>query len=126
MGAGTESGLEENVAGALCYVLGLVSGLVFFMVEGKNRFIRFHAVQSIIVFGGLCVVGFVLAFMGALFSFIPWVGWVAGLFVGLLGFIFFCGAFVLWVVLMFKAYRGERYMLPVVGEYADKYSKTVK
>ena len=49
----TSTGLDENVAGLLCYVLGWVSGLVFILIEQENNFVRFHAMQSIIVFGAL-------------------------------------------------------------------------
>ena len=47
----TSTGLEDNIAGLLCYVAGWVSGLIFLLIETENKFVRFHAVQSIIVFG---------------------------------------------------------------------------
>ena len=109
----TSSGLEENVAGLLCYVLGWVSGLVLFLLETENKFVRFHAVQSIIVFGFLNIVGIIFGWMS-------WFGWVISSFVGLLAFVF-------WIVLMVKAYQGTMYKLPVVGDLAEKWSgKAVK
>ena len=103
----TSTGLEENVAGLLCYVLGWVSGLILLLIETENKFVRFHAVQSIIVFGALSIVGLV-------FGWIPWFGWVISSLVGLLGF-------VLWIVLMVKAYQGVMYKLPVAGDLAEKW-----
>jgi uncharacterized membrane protein len=104
----TSIGLEENVAGLLCYVLGWVSGLVLFLLETENKFVRFHAVQSIIVFGFLNIVG-------VIFGWMSWFGWIISSFVGLLAFVF-------WIVLMVKAYQGTMYRLPVAGDLAEKWS----
>ena len=104
----TASGLKENIAGLLCYVLFWVSGLIFYLIETDNKFVRFHAVQSIIVFGFLNIVGIVFGWM-------YYIGMVVGPIVGLL-------SFVLWVVLMVKAYQGIMYKLPVVGDLAEKWS----
>ena len=104
----TASGLQENVAGLLCYVLGWVSGLIFYLIETDNKFVRFHAVQSIIVFGFLNIVGIVFGWM-------YYIGMDVGSIVGLL-------SFVLWVVLIVKAYQGIMYKLPVVGDLAEKWS----
>jgi uncharacterized membrane protein len=111
----TSTELEPNVAGLLCYVLGWVTGVVFLILEKDNKFVRFHAVQSIVVFGALNVVCFVLW----MFTLIPYV-WVFFLaincIVGLFGFI-------LWIILMLKAYAGEKFKLPVAGDFAEKASK---
>lgn len=108
-GEKTGMGLEQNVAGLLCYVLGWVSGLVFFLLEKENIFVRFHAMQSIIVFGALTIIGFIL---GA----IPLLGWIIGWLVSIL-------AAILWIVLMVKAYQNVWFKLPVAGDMAEKYSK---
>jgi len=104
--AKTSTGLEENVAGLLCYVLGWVSGLVFILIEKENKFVRFHAMQSIIVFGVLTVARIILAW-------IPIIGWILGIIIGI-------GAFVLWIILMIKAYQGEEFKLPIVADIAAK------
>ena len=103
----TSTGLEENVASLLCYVLGWISGIVFLILEKENRTVRFHAFQSIVVFGFLTVAGWVL---GAI-PVIRWFAWVPGL----LGFI-------LWIILMVKAYQGEKYKVPVAGDMAEKWA----
>ena len=102
----TSTGLEANVAGLLCYVLGWISGLVFILIEKENKFVRFHAMQSIIVFGVLSVASIVL-------------GWIPLLNVVIVPLISVLGL-VLWIILMIKAYQGEKYKLPWAGNLAEK------
>lgn len=102
----TASGLQENVAGALAYFLGPITGILFLVLEKSNQFVRFHAMQSLITFGGLFVVNIVLGI-------VPILGWVLGRFLSLAGLL-------LWVVLLVKAYQGEKYKLPYIGEMAEK------
>ena len=111
----TSTGLEANIAGLLCYVLGWVSGLVFILIEKENKFVRFHAIQSIVVFGALTVVSIVLS----LFSAIPWVGVIFGIVNWIIGLL----ALVLWIVLMIKAYQGTMYKLPWAGNFAEERTK---
>lgn len=103
----TSVGLDENLAGALAYALGWVSGLVLLLTERENRFVRFHAIQSTIVFGTLCA----LWFVGPS---IPFVGWIIS-FIIIPPF-----SAVLWLLLMFKAYHGEWFKLPFTGRIAEK------
>jgi len=109
----TSTGLDENVAGLLCYVLGWVSGLVFILLEQENKFVRFHAFQSIITFGSITIVSIVLSILGL----IPYLGVVFDIANGIIGFL----AFVLWIVLMVKAYQGTRYKLPWSGDLAERW-----
>ena len=103
----TSTGLNENVAGLLCYVLGWVSGLVFILLEQENKFVRFHAFQSIIVFGVLTVASFILG----------WIPIIGGFLAGLISLL----GLVLWIVLMVKAYQGKRYKLPWSGDLAERW-----
>ena len=105
--AKTSSGLEENVAGLLCYVLGWVTGLVFILIEQENKFVRFHAMQSIIVFGAITVVAFIFGWIPVIGGIISWILWILGL--------------VLWIVLMVKAYQGAKYRVPWAGNLAEKW-----
>jgi uncharacterized membrane protein len=111
----TSTGLEPNLAGALSYLCGWVTGLVFYLMEKENNFVRFHAMQSIIVSAAFTVLFIACAILGN----IPVIGWLFYLVgypvVGLVSFI-------VWILLMVKAYQGERYRLPVVGELAEKHS----
>jgi uncharacterized membrane protein len=97
--------LEPNVAGLLCYLAGWVTGIIFLILEPKNKFIRFHAMQSIVTFGFLTIASIVL-------SALPFVGDFFALAIGIL-------IFILWIILMVKAYQGELYKLPVAGNIAE-------
>ncbi len=110
----TSTGLTENVAGLLCYVLGWVSGIVFFLIEQENKFVRFHAIQSIVTFGSITVVSIALSILGL----IPFLGAVFNIANWIIGVL----AFVLWVVLMVKAVQGTKYKLPWAGDFAEKKS----
>lgn len=99
-------GLEENVAGLLCYLLGFITGIVFLVLEKESVFVRFHALQSTITFGVLFV-------LSLFFSFIPFIGWLINLLIFLLSFI-------TWIICMIKAYQREMFKLPVIGDIAAK------
>jgi uncharacterized membrane protein len=104
------SGMAENIAGLLCYALGWVTGLIFYFID-KRPFVRFHAAQSIVVFGGLTIIrvglGMVFLTGGVSLGF------------GLLWLVSILGL-VLWILLMIKAYQGERYRLPIAADLADQ------
>ncbi len=97
---------NENLMGAAAYLLGFITGIIFLLVEKQSKFVRFHAMQSTILFGGVFVVNIALGF-------IPILGWLTGLVLSLV-------AFILWIVLMWKAFQGEMYKVPYVGEMAEK------
>jgi uncharacterized membrane protein len=111
--AKASTGLEPNVAGLLCYLVGWITGLVFILIEKENQFVRFHAMQSIIIFGGFTVIHAVLGILQAT----PYI-WVLFM---VIQAIFGLLAFVLWILLMVKAYQGEKFKLPWVGDLAEKY-----
>jgi uncharacterized membrane protein len=104
--------LEPNVAGLLCYLAGWISGIIFLVIEQKNRFVRFHAMQSIVTFGFLTVASILL-------SAIPFVGDYLAFAVGIL-------ILILWIILMVKAYQGELYKLPVAGNVAESILSVTK
>ncbi|MFC1873935.1 DUF4870 domain-containing protein [Chloroflexota bacterium] len=103
--SGPTTGLEPNIAGLLCYLGGWISGIVFLVIEQENKFVRFHALQSIVTFGALTVAS-------ALLSWIPFFGDFFSAIIGIL-------AFILWIILMVKAYQGKLYKVPVAGHVAD-------
>jgi uncharacterized membrane protein len=103
----TSTGLQDNVAALLSYVLGWVTGLIFFLLEPNNRFVRFHAMQSIIVFGTFTLIGIIFNWFP--FWFILWP-------------IISILAFILWVILIVKAYQGVYFKLPLAGNLAEKWA----
>ena len=104
----SSTGLEANIAGLLSYAFGFVSGIVFYVIEKESTYVRFHALQSILVFVALVVINVVLGF-------IP----ILGLLVNIL---LWPLTAIVWILLMVKAYQGQRFKLPVVGDIAEKNS----
>ncbi len=105
----TSSGLQENVASLLCYLFGWITGIIFLLIEKENKTVRFHAWQSIFLSGAYTI----------LWIIIGWIPILGGIIMGILGVI----VFILWIILMYKAYKGEMLKLPVVGNLAEKYAK---
>lgn len=115
--AAAQSGLSENTTALLSYVLGWITGLIFFLIDSRP-FVRFHAAQSLVTFGGLHIIRIVL---GAVFGFGWWYygGWanlgIGALLLGALGVI----SLVLWIVCMVRAYQGVRFKVPIAGDIAE-------
>ena len=101
----TSAGLDANVAAALTYLVGFVTGIFFLLVEKENKFVRFHAMQSTLVFAGIVALDILL-------QIIPILGALVVI------FIVIPASAVLWLLLMFKAYQGEEFKLPLVGQMA--------
>jgi uncharacterized membrane protein len=102
----SSTGLDANLAAALSYLAWFVTGIIFLVIEKDSRFVKFHAMQSTLFFLPIAVVQMVL------WS-IPLLGW-------LLGFFLWVASLVAWLILMFKAFQGERFKLPVVGDLAEQ------
>jgi uncharacterized membrane protein len=107
------SGIDENIAGLLCYVLGWVTGLIFFFID-RRPFVRFHAAQSMVIFGALQIIYLVLGRM-----FVASAGVVGFGPVGVLRGVVAMVEFALWIVLMIKAYQGQKFRVPVAADIAD-------
>ena len=108
-GGRSTTGLDENLAGALAYFGVFISGIALLVLEKDSSYVRFHALQSTVTFLGL----FAIELVGRM---IPLIG-------PLLAVIVPPTALILWIILMFKAYRGERWQLPLIGEIAEERSQ---
>lgn len=104
-----ETGLKKTTAGALAYVLGPVTGIIFLVIE-KDPFVRFHAMQSTVVFVALFVLQWVLGITIILFPLAALIGIVS---------------FVLWIILIYKAWQGEEWEVPVLGKVARNLLKKI-
>lgn len=104
----SSTGLDPNLAGLLCYLLGLITGIVFLIIEKESRLVRFHAYQSLAVFGALFVLSLIAGF-------IPVIGTLISILLAPVGLI-------VWILLMVKAYQGERYKIPLAGDWAEEQS----
>jgi len=107
VGDTSSTGLDANLAAALAYLAGFVTGIVLLVIEKQSRFVRFHAMQSTVLFLGVLVVSIVINTIPLLGAF-------------LYAFLLFPAVVIVWLVLMFKAYNGERFKLPVVGDFSEK------
>ncbi|HUJ24230.1 MAG TPA: hypothetical protein VLX58_21990 [Bryobacteraceae bacterium] len=113
--AAAPAGLADNVASALCYALGLITGILFLVLEpyNRNKTIRFHAFQSIFYSVASILLWFVFMFLGVMTvgsTFFLWpIFWLIRL-----------ALFVLWLVLIIKAYQGQKLVLPVIGPMAEQ------
>ena len=101
----SSTGLQPNVAGLLCYLAGFITGIIFLVIEKDNKFVRFHAMQSLLTFGAF---------------FVLQVGCVITIFLIFLVPIINIASLILWIILMVKAYQGEMFKLPIIGDIAQK------
>lgn len=111
--------MAENVASALCYLLGVLTGILFLVLApyNQNKTIRFHAWQAIFAWVACVVLGIALNIVLGIFLRIPFLGAMLDL---VLLPVFFLGIFILWLMLMYKAYNKQRWVLPVIGPLAEK------
>jgi uncharacterized membrane protein len=103
---------NENLMGAASYLLVFVTGIIFLLIEKESKFVRFHAMQSTILFGGVFILNMALGF-------IPLLGFLFGMLLSLV-------TFILWIVCMWKAFQGEMYKVPFVGDLAEKQLSKIK
>lgn len=117
----TAVGLEENIAGLLSYVFPPIIAIIFLFMEKENKFVRFHAIQSIILTVTIIVLAIGLSIFGVILSVIK-LGFIGGIisfgFWILAGPLFFFTA----VFLIYQAYKGKMFKLPIIGNIAEKHS----
>ncbi|NBI07952.1 DUF4870 domain-containing protein [Senegalia massiliensis] len=102
----TSIGLEQNIAAMLSYILGFITGIIFLLVEKENKFVRFHAMQSIVVFGAIFLIGVVIGW-------VPIIGWLIGALSSPI-------ILVIWIILLIKSYKNEWYEFPIAGKIAKE------
>lgn len=100
-------GIDVNLTAVLTYFLGFITGIAFLVLEKENKFIRFHAMQSVLVFAFLTIIKMAL-------SVIPVLGALITI------FLLWPVTVILWFVLMYKAYKNEKFKLPILGDIAEK------
>jgi len=107
----SSTGLDPKVASLLAYLLGIVGGIVFYAIS-KDSYVRFHAMQSILLWVAIIIIYFALFLLGMIVPFLWMIDWVV-----------YVGLFAVEILMMIKAYQGERYKLPIIGSMAEQYSK---
>jgi uncharacterized membrane protein len=110
------SGLQDNVAGALCYLATFITGIIFLVIApyNQNKFIRFHAFQAIF----FAVAWFVFWIALTVVSMV--LPWSVSAMLGLVSMLVWLASVGLWILLMVKAYQGQKFKLPVIGDMAEK------
>ena len=123
----SSTGLDENVAALLSYVFGWVSGLIFFLIEKESRLVRFHAMQSIlynvliaVLSIVLWIISFVLFLIGTQLPGILYT--LVSLLMTLLWIVFSIGLLIAWILCLVKAFQGQYFKLPIIGNFAEKFS----
>jgi len=113
------TGMGDNVAGALCYLLGCITGVLFLVLApyNQNRNIKFHAFQSIFGSIALFVIWIVFAIVSVTLHVVPVLGIIIS---ATLSFALWVGCLIVWIYMMFKTYSGEKIVLPVIGPMAEK------
>ncbi len=107
----TSIGFEQNVAAMLSYLIIWISGLIIFLIERENKFVRFHALQSTITFLIITIINIILGG----FSRIPIVGFIFGILLGVVGLL----SFILWIVGIIFSVRNEIIKFPIIGDIAE-------
>ena len=107
------TGLDPNLAAALTYLFGFFTGILFLLIEEDSKFVRFHALQSTMLF----LVIFAIMILSNVLWAVPLIGWLIG---ALFNILLVPATLVLWLFLMFKAYSGEKFKLPIIGDLAEK------
>lgn len=110
------SGMTDNVAAALCYVLGVITGILFLVLApyNQNKFVRFHSFQAI--FFHLAFIALIIA-ETIVTMILPW---SLSMIASLLAMVVWLAGVATWILLLVKAYQGERFKLPVIGDLAEK------
>jgi uncharacterized membrane protein len=111
----TGTGLKKETSAALSYVLGFITGIIFLIIE-KDPFVRFHAMQSIVVSLAFFVLSWILGIISVLLGLTVFLAWVGPLLSGVL----MIGGFVLWLLLIYKAYQGEKWQVPYIGKFVER------
>jgi uncharacterized membrane protein len=123
----SSTGLDENIAALLSYVFGWLSGLIFFLIEKDSRLVRFHAMQSILFNVLIAIAGFVVWIVVAILLLIlsqvsDALSGLFGILTALLWLVFCVGILIAWVLCLVKAYQSQYFKLPIIGNFAEKFS----
>lgn len=118
-GQAQTGGMTDNVAGALCYLFTVVTGVIFLLIApyNQNRVIRFHAFQAIFFGAAMIVCSILITILSIVLHVIPILGAIIGL---LLWLALWLGSLVCWIMLMYKAFNNEKLVLPIIGALAEK------
>ena len=124
----SSTGLDDNIAALLSYIFGWIGGLIFFLIEKDSRLVRFHAMQSLLlnVAVAIIVVVLLIVFSVVLLITTQISGVLSGLFsilATLIWVVFAIGVLIAVVMCLIKAYGRQYFKLPIIGNFAEKFSQ---
>ena len=115
-----EPGFAPNIAATICAALPLLGGIIFLVLEKKNAFVRFWAMQSVF-FGGVCfALSILLQIVSFILAYIPILGWILLFVLGIASIVFWLGCVVVWVITIVKAFSNVEWEIPYLGKLARK------
>lgn len=115
------TGLPSNVAAAIATFFPLLGGVIFLVLEKKDRFVRFYAMQSVFMGGLLVALALALGLAEVIFRQIPLIGWLIAFAFALVNLLFSLAWLVVWVIAIVKALTSVEWEVPVLGRYVRKY-----
>jgi len=118
--ADTSTGLTPNVGAGLSCVAGLITGIVFLVIEKKNGFVRFWAMQSTVVSAAFLLVSIVLGICNAVLSNVPVIGMLFALVLGLVSLVLTLAGLALWIAMMIQAFSGKEWRIPYAAKFAEQ------
>ncbi|MBI3282540.1 DUF4870 domain-containing protein [Candidatus Curtissbacteria bacterium] len=107
---------NRNIVAALSYFLGFITGIIILVVERDDKYVRFHAMQSTVIFTGLFVLNLILS---VVFGSLTFLGFLAAV----VNSVVTVAALLIWIVSMIKAYQGQVFKWPIAGDFAEKQIK---
>ncbi len=113
---------QSRIYAALAYLLFVLSGIAVYIIRDKDGYDRFHAMQSMLLTVALFALSFIIGALQIIFAFIPVAGRILSLLLSLVALLISLGVLAVWLAMMFKAYKGEKYKLPYLGDLAAKMS----
>ena len=106
----SDTGLDPKVSALLAYLLGIVGGIVFYAIS-KDSYVKFHAMQSILLSVAMAIIWAIFFAVSFAIFYLAFITWIV-----------YLGIAAVWILMMIKAYQGEKYKLPIIGDMAEKYS----
>ncbi len=116
-GSSGGSGLAPNVASLLCYICTFITGIIFLIIEKDNKDVKFHAWQAIFLGVASIALQIVITILSLILG---QISSVLGMIIGLFGWVIYLGIFVIWIMAMIKAYQGQRWLIPFIGNLAEQ------
>jgi uncharacterized membrane protein len=116
----SETGLPSNIGAGICALFPLFGGIIFYLIEKKDQFVRHWAIQGIYFGAAWCLLSIAITVLAGIFSHMPLIGLLFLILFSMLQFVVGLGGLVLWIIGIIKAFKGERWEYPFISAYGRK------